>query len=384
MSSEKIKIGFLTALDAADKRTWSGTLFNMVKSLRENVGEVVLLGPVHLKYTDLFFRGLNKILLKLFKKKYNYKHSHILARKYNREFRKRIKQQKPSIIIAGTASTELSLLNVPQPKIYIGDITFALLNNYYQNYSNLFKSSSKESDNIDGKAMKQSEALIFSSQWAADSAINDYNIEKEKVHIISYGANMDYIPSTEEATNKQYDETCRLLFLAVDWNRKGGDLVLKTLNELDKTGFKYHLTICGCVPPVEINNENVTVISYLNKNNAEDLKKLSDLLLQSHLLFVPSRADCTPIVFNEANSFGLPIITTSTGGIPSLINEGVNGKSLSIEANEKDYAKLIEEVYSNEKNYLDFVKSSRQYYEDYLNWNIWGKRMKTIIQNILA
>ncbi|TSA49979.1 MAG: glycosyltransferase [Sphingobacteriales bacterium] len=39
---------------------------------------------------------------------------------------------------------------------------------------------------------------------------------------------------------------------------------------------------------------------------------------------VPSRAECYGIVFAEASSYGLPSVSTDTGGVSAVVKEGVN------------------------------------------------------------
>lgn len=50
------------------------------------------------------------------------------------------------------------------------------------------------------------------------------------------------------------------------------------------------------------------------------------------------RADCIPFVFNEANAFGLPMITADTGGVPDMIRIGENGYVLPYGARGFEYA----------------------------------------------
>jgi len=47
------------------------------------------------------------------------------------------------------------------------------------------------------------------------------------------------------------------------------------------------------------------------------------------------------MVFPEANSYGVPVITTRTGDVPHVVHEGVNGHLLPVEATADAYADLI-------------------------------------------
>jgi glycosyltransferase involved in cell wall biosynthesis len=90
------------------------------------------------------------------------------------------------------------------------------------------------------------------------------------------------------------------------------------------------------------------------------------------------------MVLAEANAFGLPVITTQTGGIPSIVREGENGFMLPLEARGADYAKVIAEVYQDDQRYAELVKSSRAAFDERLNWDAWGSAIRKIIKDLLG
>jgi glycosyltransferase involved in cell wall biosynthesis len=139
-------------------------------------------------------------------------------------------------------------------------------------------------------------------------------------------------------------------------------------------GVDAELVVVGCVPPAEIKHDKLIVIPYLNKNVPQERKKLDKLFLSSHFFILPTRADCSPIVTCEANAFGLPVLTTDVGGIPTIIKEGKNGYMLSLSASGDDYADLIIENFSEESVYDNLRHSSRKEYETRLNWDKWAER----------
>ena len=121
------------------------------------------------------------------------------------------------------------------------------------------------------------------------------------------------------------------------------------------------------------------VIPFLDKNKKDDMLRFQNLFIKAHLFFMPTRADCTPIVFCEANAYGLPVITTDTGGVSSVIENGVNGFMLPINAKSEEYSKIIEDLISNKETLKKMSESSRQKYLEELNWRQWGREMKKIL-----
>lgn len=386
MEGEKkaVKIAYLTYRDAKDKREWSGTLYNMAISLAKHAGDVIYLGPYSPKIILYILKAFRKFSEIVLRKRYNIYYSYLLTLFYKFHFQRKIKHQKPDVVFAASASPEMSGLNLDIPIIYLGDITFNLLIDNYHNFTNLNRFSLWEADKIEHKTFKKADALVFSSEWAANSAEQEYNVPRGKIHIISYGANMDIIPSFDEAIKKDISEKVRILFLGVDWIRKGGDITYRTFKKLVAEYPKVELTVCGCIPPKEVQHENLKIIPFLNKNDKTDLQKLYQILIDTHFLMVPSRSDCTPIVFCEANAFGIPVISTDVGGIPSVISNGVNGYILPLEADANEYSALLGNLVKNPQDYYSLSRLSRGYYDSNLNWDQWGKAMDKLIKELVT
>ena len=94
---------------------------------------------------------------------------------------------------------------------------------------------------------------------------------------------------------------------------------------------------------------------------------------------MPTRAECYGIVFCEANAYGLPVITTDTGGVSSIIENGVNGFMLPFEAKSEEYYKVIADLISDDLKLRRMSETSRKKYLKDLNWKQWGKQMKEIL-----
>ena len=219
----------------------------------------------------------------------------------------------------------------------------------------------------------------MSSDWAACSAVQDYHIEPEHVYIVSLGANLDTVPTREIIDARKLSGACRLLFMGVEWQRKGGDIAFETLLKLEEMGIEAELTVCGSVPPIGMTHPRMTVIPFLDKNDERQAREIEKFYAMSDFLILPTRADCTPFVFGEANAFGLPVITTDTGGIASVIRNGENGYALPLQARGDDYADLIANIYHDEQRYLRLVQSSRAAFEERLNWDTWGRCVHDIL-----
>src|SRR5437763_11247213 len=232
-------------------------------------------------------------------------------------------------------------------------------------------------------AYQNATVLLYCSYWAARSAIEDYGVDPEKVHTIFFGANLDTIPSREMVLARKKSERCRLLFMGLGWERKGGAIAFETLLELEKLGIQAELIVCGCTPPKGVAHERMRVIPFLDKNDERQSKEIENLYAMSDFLLVPTRCDAYGHVFCEASAFGLPSITTNTGGVPEVIRNGENGYVLAESAGGSEYLEVIAEVYQDDQRYTALVQSSRAAFESRLNWDAWGSAVKQVLQDII-
>lgn len=375
-----IRIGVLFFDDFGTKGSWSVTSFYIYKTLKKAYPktEKIIVKKPQLSY----LKRINQLLHFITKRTYNFSHSIFVAKIFNKRIRKLIRNKSFDLLVAPAMSTAISYLKTDVPIIYISDTTFQLFYNCYDWFSDFVPFSIKEGNHIEKRAIQNASINIFSSAWACNSAINYYQAIKDKVYDIPFGANIDYVPDKSKALQKQNDGICRLLFIGKEWDRKGGAIAVSTLLELEKLGVKSQLSILGCNPELEIEHPRIQIFSYIDRTHERDRHIYHELLYTHHFLILPTRAECFGIVFCEANAYGLPAITTNTGGIPSVVIDGINGYKLPLSAEGSKYAKKIHFLFSDFKErYLPLVKSSRQYYDDRLNWDVWLSDVINIISN---
>jgi len=374
--SEKIKIAFVTASDPLDKKSWSGTYYQMYQNLKKVVYKVDCIGPIPLFFIKTM-AIINRVFIIISGKRYNYKNSIILSYIHSKYIQFKLKGKKYDYIFAPAASTEIAYLDTNIPIIYCSDSSFGQMNEYYDAYSDLFDFSVEESNKIEQKAIGKASYISYPSNWAKDYILEHYKTDA-KIKVIPYGANIDESCIDFESKKILKDEVVNILFLGVDWYRKGGDLVYDTFLKLIEAGYNIHLTVCGCVPPVK--HAKIKVIPFLNKNKEIDLKKLSTLFKESHFLFLPSKAECFGIVFCEASAYGLPSISRNTGGITDAIINDVNGFYLNQDASSGDYFELLVKYIEQPELYSKLSNSSRKLYIEKLNWNIWTNELLKMIK----
>ncbi|MGF1585953.1 MAG: glycosyltransferase family 4 protein [Bacteroidales bacterium] len=374
------RIAYLTSKDPLDKKSSSGVYYYQSSALKKYCTEIVYLGPVN----NLLIRWLKKVfnfLQKFTRKKYNHGHSLIISRIYGRIFSRKLKEGKFDFIFADKSSCEIAFLKTNIPLIYSTDATFVNLHDYYPGYTNLFRFSSKESNSIEQNAINNSSIVICASKWAADSVTEQYRFPARNVHVLPRGANIDFVPDIQQILKKKKNNICQLLFIGKEYKRKGFQLAFKTMQYIRSVGLPVKLIAVGFTPPPEYIDKDLEIIDYIDKNTTEGMERFHSLMLNSDFYLQPTRAECMGIAFCEAASFGLPVITTDTGGVTEVVKDGVNGFALPYQSDHTEYGDKIISIFKSDKDYYNLIKSSRDYYEKRLNWEVWGEGVKKILDN---
>jgi glycosyltransferase involved in cell wall biosynthesis len=94
-----------------------------------------------------------------------------------------------------------------------------------------------------------------------------------------------------------------------------------------------------------------------------DRKELSNILGQTDVFVLPSILEGQPAALIEAMACGLPIVSTSVGGIPELIQDGVNGL-LCNPGDPEDLARKISIMLNDDELRLKLGCEARRTYED--------------------
>jgi glycosyltransferase involved in cell wall biosynthesis len=386
-----IRVGFLSAHNYLDRTQWSGTLFHMQQALAQRGVQVVHLGTPR-QYSDwqrkLIYYGQN------LKKVFICPPFHPpIQQQWLDRVQSQIIQSDCDFILAPIASKEIALLNTSTPIIYLSDSTAKLfcrehLYTHVQgSQTRLDQATLDQIERLDGIALTKAAHVIYPSQWAAQSAIADYGVDSTKVSVIPFGANLEQPPSALEVLRDRQSRAhslspCRLLFIGIDWERKGGDIAFQTLLELLQRNIAAELVVVGAVPPPHIRHEKLTIIPRLDKNLPLHRQRLDQLFQQSHFLLLPSRAECYGISLCEASAFGLPVLTTAVGGISTVVRNGRNGYKLPLAATGVDYANLLVKLLSDRLRYQQLAVSSRSEYDQRLNWNQWAESIEDLLRSL--
>lgn len=382
--NKKLKIAFVSVDDSDDLTKSSGTTHYIKKAISSQNIDIQVIDKLVVKRPLIII--IRQIIGKLTKRNYHRLRSKLVLKPMALEIEKRLSSDVDFIL--ATSSLPIIYLETQIPIFFYVDATFHSMLDFYFPIKNLSKKTIEEGELLEQLAIDKASCILVSSKWAANDAITHYNASKNKVKVIPFGSNFDF-PITENFVIENLDSkltknTINLLFVGVDWERKGGSIVYETAKSLIKLGYKVHLDIVGLKKsPFKETPKFCTNHGFISKNQEEGKNKLIQLYLKADFLFVPSKQECLGIVFAEAGSLGLPSISTNVGGIPELIEDGVTGVMLDINATAKMYEKRIVDLIKDKKRYNEMALKAYKRVLIKFNWDTVGEEVINHMKSLL-
>jgi glycosyltransferase involved in cell wall biosynthesis len=384
-----MKIAYLTTYDSQDLKSfynWAGLGYYIALSLKQQSVEIDYIGPLEdrvcLKAACKLKRHYHQIVER---KNYLRALDPITQRGYVQQVTRKMLNSKADLVF-GATTIPISYLDCSQPTVFWSDATFVNLLDSYPIYKNLCQESIDHGHQLERLALQKCSLAIYSSDWAAQTAINYYQADPAKVKVVPFGANLENsltMSAVKELIDSRPSNKCKLLFIGYDWFRKGGDIVVKLVQELNSAGLNTELTVIGCNPFLdESASAYVKALGIISKSTKEGTTTMSQLLAESHFLIMPSKAECYGIVFCEANSFGTPCIATNVGGIPTIIKDDRNGKLFDLNADIFEYCQYILNLFANYSLYKKLAYSTFQEYQSRLNWSVASHTVKKLLDTI--
>ena len=160
-------------------------------------------------------------------------------------------------------------------------------------------------------AFGRAAALVAWSRWAARSLVADYGVDSSRILVAHPGAPQPFFD-----IQRPRKPGVRILFVGGDFERKGGDLLLEAFEPLaDRAALTIVTDAPVAVPP------GVTRLSGIRPGTPEQLAAFAE----ADIFCLPTRGDCTPVVFGEAMAAGLPIVTTLVGSNAETVADRETG-----------------------------------------------------------
>lgn len=170
-----------------------------------------------------------------------------------------------------------------------------------------------------------------------DLLTTEYGIAANKSSAIGAGASV--VPKRAVDTSLPRYAKRNIVFVGIDWDRKGGPELVAAFQALRKRMPDATLTIIGCNPTIS-NTDGIEILG------RRTLVELEDHFHAASCFCMPSRLEPFGIVFVEAMQFGLPVVATDVGDIGAIVQQGQTGRL----AKQGDIPALTEALYQTLEN----------------------------------
>lgn len=375
---------YVTTGDPADVRGWSGTYHHVALALEAQGITLDYVGPLTKRYESVV-KAKEGVYRYLLRRRHPRDREPLVARHYARQVSAKLGPQHDLVFAVGTIP--ISYLTCEQPIVTWTDATFAGLIDFYPMYTNVSRGTLRDGHAMEAAALGRCRLAIYSSEWGAASAISDYGLDPDRVAVVPFGANMDTELRNDEAEAAiaaRPGDGCSLLFIGVEWDRKGGGDAVALAEALNAAGVETTLDVVGSWPKEQALPSFVNRHPFIDKTSAEGRRSLRKLLLEAHFLVLPAKADCSPVVLNEAAAHALPALASDVGGIPTIVRDGSSGKLFSPHADPSDYCAYVLQVLAERERYRALARGALEEYRSRLNWRVAGSTVRDLIVDAMA
>ena len=169
-------------------------------------------------------------------------------------------------------------------------------------------------------ALYRAAAHLFTFTEAARTSImDDYGVEPDRVTTVGAGVNFRAAPERlRPADHVGARPEPTVLFVGKDFERKGGDVLLRAFAQVRRRVPQARLQIVGCLPTGRL-GDGVEVLGRI-----DDRARMAELYSRATAFCLPSLFDPAPLVVLEAMSHGLPCVLSRAAAahVGSVLSEG--------------------------------------------------------------
>ncbi|MFH7245479.1 MAG: glycosyltransferase family 4 protein [Spirulina sp.] len=386
-----MKVAYATTYDVQDRSSWPrrhlglyGTGQKIAELLQAEGVELDFLGPLALRKNPV--TRLKWMAYRRLGKSYYSGVEPGRSRSYGRQLGAKLAQSGADLLLCPENAIPLAQVNTDLPTVLWTDALLGSLVDFYPYLTNLCRETQRHLHATEQAALDRCDRVILTSEWAVQSALSLYNIAPDKLRIIPRGASRAVDRAEAEVAaliQARPPLPCRLLFVGVQWERKGGPLALAVADYLNQQGLPTELWVVGCQPQHEGPlPDYVKVYGFVDRATAEGEAQFDRLLGEAHFLILPTQADTFGVAISEANAAGVPAVASAVGGIPTVLQADVNGCAFSLGAAAAEYGDFIAVYMADYPRYQALAHTAWHTFQHRLSWTAAQKTALGILREL--
>jgi glycosyltransferase involved in cell wall biosynthesis len=181
---------------------------------------------------------------------------------------------------------------------------------------------------INRSACRHAKAVITPSQFTKAEAIKYFKISPSKIRIINHGIIEEMF--LDDLAPNMRDKNGPLLYFGRLEPQKGVDLLIIAYHKLLKENIisKQELIILGSGPDENNYRSLVTQLGLRDKvhfKGWQSAQSIRAYMAKASLCILPSRSESFGLSMAETLAQNLPLVTTSAGSIPEVVDSGRGG-----------------------------------------------------------
>jgi glycosyltransferase involved in cell wall biosynthesis len=372
------KIAYISNLDYnKSSGGWSGINVNMYNQLKKYF-RVEYIGPINPPFV-YYEKVISKIIRNLgFRGGFSF-FSEKRLQKINELYSCKCNSTPDFYFFFG--NTPWIKIKPNKPYFVYMDADFITYLKVFSDYPSFSEKSIKRIANQEKIWLENAHAIFFGSHWIMNETIKNLDLPnvKNKYKVVNTGG---HIPIPEKDNYQYRANDLKLLFISLNFEKKGGHDAVNIFLEIKKTLPNTILTIIGERPPEEVlNTEGIQYIGRLSKSKTDELNKMEQEFQKASFLIHPTKMDTMGAIIPEANYFGTPAVASNRFGIPDLIQDENTGILID---DEEDYAIVASKIitlFMDKTEYMDTRKNARNFAIGNFSWDAIGEKINQFIVN---
>jgi hypothetical protein len=365
-----VRLALITDHDSSDARAYSGIGFHMARSLDGAGAEVVRLVLCG-RRTTRAASALRKVVHELRGTTYIGGRNRARLRSYVQQAGRMLAGEDCDAVLA-TNTTPVAHLSCERPIVIWTDSTARGLIGFYPRHSRLAKRTIQDSLAADRLSLERCDLAIFSSQWAADIAVDTYGVPSSKGRVVPFGANIESGMAADDAAavvRSRPRDVCRMLFIGTDWARKGGEHALAVLTELRRRGVRSELTVIGPAhSALDGVPDGVRVLGAVPMSTPAGRETIETALAGLHFLLPPTPRGLLPDLARRGQLVRRPVPDDQHRRDPDGREERRHGRMFDPSAAPGEYADYIVAMLADQRGYERLALRAHAEYAQTLNW----------------